>query len=138
MLFSVATSTPLPSARTRSRRPSSVSPRCRSSSLTASTASPARSHRTCCFAFSTACGRSRTRLGRLAWMPRRKVHAREIPARSDPRRAILVAVKLAEALSLRSDAQKRLAQLQARATASARYQEGEEPAEDAADLLAQA
>jgi hypothetical protein len=31
-------------------------------------------------------------------------------------------MKLAEALALRSDAQKRLAQLQARAVASARYQ----------------
>lgn len=47
-------------------------------------------------------------------------------------------MKLAEALSLRSDAQKRLEQLKARAEASARYQEGEEPAEDAAGLLAAA
>lgn len=47
-------------------------------------------------------------------------------------------MKLAEALSLRSDAQKRLAQLQARATASARYQEGEEPVEDANALVADA
>lgn len=47
-------------------------------------------------------------------------------------------MKLAEALSLRADAQKRLAQLQSRATSAARYQEGEEPAEDAADLLARA
>ncbi|HET7488593.1 MAG TPA: DIP1984 family protein [Acidimicrobiales bacterium] len=47
-------------------------------------------------------------------------------------------MKLAEALSLRSDAQKRLAQLVARAAASARYQEGEHPAEDANALLAQA
>ena len=47
-------------------------------------------------------------------------------------------MKLAEALALRSDAQKRLAQLQARAVAVARYQEGEEPAEQAADLLAEA
>jgi len=45
-------------------------------------------------------------------------------------------MKLAEALALRADAQKRLAQLQARATAAARYQEGEEPPEDAAALLA--
>jgi hypothetical protein len=47
-------------------------------------------------------------------------------------------MKLAEALSLRSDAQKRLAQLQSRAVASARYQEGEEPPERAADLLTEA
>lgn len=47
-------------------------------------------------------------------------------------------MKLAEALALRSDAQKRLAQLQARAVASARYQEGEEPPERAADLLSEA
>ena len=47
-------------------------------------------------------------------------------------------MKLAEALALRADAQKRFQQLQARAQASARYQEGEEPAEDAAALLAEA
>lgn len=43
-------------------------------------------------------------------------------------------MKLAEALALRSDAQKRLAQLQARAVASARYQEGEEPPERAGEV----
>jgi hypothetical protein len=47
-------------------------------------------------------------------------------------------MKLAEALALRSDAQKRLAQLQSRAVACARYQEGEEPAENSPELLAQA
>ena len=47
-------------------------------------------------------------------------------------------MKLAEALSLRSDAQKRLAQLRSRAEASARYQEGEEPPEDAQQLLSSA
>lgn len=47
-------------------------------------------------------------------------------------------MKLAEALALRSDAQKRLAQLQERAVASARFQEGEEPAERSTDLLAEA
>jgi hypothetical protein len=47
-------------------------------------------------------------------------------------------MKLAEALSLRSDAQKRLAQLQDRAVAAARFQEGEEPPEDAAELLVEA
>lgn len=47
-------------------------------------------------------------------------------------------MKLAEALVLRSDAQKRLAQLQARAVAAARYQEGEQPAENAVDLLSDA
>ncbi len=39
---------------------------------------------------------------------------------------------------MRADAQKRFEQLCARAQASARYQEGEEPAEDAAALLAEA
>lgn len=47
-------------------------------------------------------------------------------------------MKLAEALVLRSDAQKRLEQLRSRAVAAARYQEGEEPAESSADLLAEA
>lgn len=43
-------------------------------------------------------------------------------------------MKLAEALALRADAQKRLAQLTTRAVANARYQEGEPPAEDAVRL----
>lgn len=47
-------------------------------------------------------------------------------------------MKLAEALSMRSDAQKRLEQLRARAEGSARYQEGAEPAEDPAALHAEA
>jgi hypothetical protein len=47
-------------------------------------------------------------------------------------------MKLAEGLALRSDAQKRLAQIQARAEDSARYQEGEPPAENAVELLAAA
>jgi hypothetical protein len=47
-------------------------------------------------------------------------------------------MRLAEALSLRADAQKRVQQLRARIEASARYQEGEEPAEDAAALVAEA
>lgn len=47
-------------------------------------------------------------------------------------------MKLAEALALRADAQKRLAQIRTRAVASARYQEGEPPAEDAATLLGRA
>jgi hypothetical protein len=47
-------------------------------------------------------------------------------------------MKLAEALALRSDAQKQYLQLRARAQATARYQEGEVPAEDAAVLLAEA
>jgi hypothetical protein len=47
-------------------------------------------------------------------------------------------MKLAEALGLRSDAQKRLEQLSARASAVARYQEGEPPAEDPAVLVEQA
>jgi hypothetical protein len=47
-------------------------------------------------------------------------------------------VKLAEALSLRADATRRVEQLRSRIVANARYQEGEEPAEDAAALLAEA
>jgi hypothetical protein len=47
-------------------------------------------------------------------------------------------MKLAEALALRADAARRVEQLRARITASARYQEGEEPAEDAAALLVEA
>jgi len=47
-------------------------------------------------------------------------------------------MKLAEALALRSDATKRSEQLRSRARGSARYQEGEEPAEDAAALVAEA
>jgi len=48
------------------------------------------------------------------------------------------AVKLAEALALRSDASKRFEQLRSRAQGNARYQEGEPPAEDAAALMAEA
>lgn len=48
------------------------------------------------------------------------------------------AVKLAEALALRADAARRVEQLRARIVANARYQEGEEPAEDARALLAEA
>jgi hypothetical protein len=44
-------------------------------------------------------------------------------------------MKLAEALALRADLQARLAQLASRATTNARYQEGEEPAEDPNALL---
>ncbi|MGD0691674.1 MAG: DIP1984 family protein [Acidimicrobiales bacterium] len=47
-------------------------------------------------------------------------------------------MKLAEALILRSDTQKRYNAVQARAQAVARHQEGEEPPEDANLLLAQA
>lgn len=47
-------------------------------------------------------------------------------------------MKLAEALTARADLQRRIEQLRARITANARYQEGEEPAEDAAALLVQA
>jgi hypothetical protein len=47
-------------------------------------------------------------------------------------------MKLGEALALRADASRRVQQLQARILASARFQEGEEPAEDAAALLAEA
>ena len=44
-------------------------------------------------------------------------------------------MKLAEALSLRATALRRIEQLRARIVSNARYQEGEEPAEDAAALL---
>lgn len=47
-------------------------------------------------------------------------------------------MKLAEALTARAGLQRRIEQLRARITANARYQEGEEPAEDAAALLVQA
>ncbi|MEV4126678.1 DIP1984 family protein [Nocardia sp. NPDC049707] len=47
-------------------------------------------------------------------------------------------MKLAEALSLRADSARRIEQLRARIASSARYQEGEEPAEDASALLAEA
>lgn len=47
-------------------------------------------------------------------------------------------MKLAEALALRADTQKRIAQLRARITANARFQEGDEPAENATTLLAEA
>ncbi len=47
-------------------------------------------------------------------------------------------MKLAEGLAQRADASRRVEQLRARAVRSARFQEGEEPAEDAAALLAQA
>jgi len=47
-------------------------------------------------------------------------------------------MKLAEALSLRADSARRVEQLRARIVGSARFQEGEEPAEDAAALLAEA
>ncbi|MBQ1053150.1 DIP1984 family protein [Micromonospora sp. C51] len=47
-------------------------------------------------------------------------------------------MKLAEALALRADAARRAEQLRARIVASARYQEGETPAEDAAALLVEA
>ncbi|SCE83931.1 hypothetical protein GA0070564_1011244 [Micromonospora mirobrigensis] len=52
--------------------------------------------------------------------------------------AILVPMKLAEALALRADAARRAEQLRTRITASARYQEGEAPAEDASALLVEA
>lgn len=47
-------------------------------------------------------------------------------------------MKLAEGLALRADAVRRVEQLRARIVASARYQEGEKPPEDAAALLAEA
>jgi hypothetical protein len=47
-------------------------------------------------------------------------------------------MKLAEGLAVRADAARRAEQLRSRIAASARYQEGEPPAEDAAALLAEA
>ncbi|MGW2601567.1 DIP1984 family protein [Streptomyces klenkii] len=47
-------------------------------------------------------------------------------------------MKLAEALAERAEATRRVEQLRARVVGSARYQEGETPAEDAAQLLAEA
>ncbi|MGV0633927.1 DIP1984 family protein [Mycolicibacillus trivialis] len=47
-------------------------------------------------------------------------------------------MKLAEALSARANAVRRVEQLRTRIINNARYQEGEEPAEDAASLLAEA
>ncbi|GAB2872819.1 DIP1984 family protein [Streptomyces mayteni] len=47
-------------------------------------------------------------------------------------------MKLAEALAERAAATRRVEQLRARVVSSARYQEGETPAEDAAQLLAEA
>ena len=47
-------------------------------------------------------------------------------------------MKLAEALALRADASRRIEQLRTRIVANARFQEGEEPAEDAQALLAEA
>jgi hypothetical protein len=44
-------------------------------------------------------------------------------------------VKLAEALALPATAVRRVEQLRARIVGNARYQEGEEPSEDAAALL---
>lgn len=46
------------------------------------------------------------------------------------------AVKLAEALAQRTAAMRQVEQLRARVVGSARYQEGEEPAENAAEVLA--
>ncbi|MBW1597016.1 DIP1984 family protein [Streptomyces sp. JJ38] len=46
-------------------------------------------------------------------------------------------MKLAEALAERVDASRRVEQLRARIVSSARYQEGETPAEDAGQLLAE-
>lgn len=47
-------------------------------------------------------------------------------------------MKLAEALALRAEAMKRVEQLRSRVQANARFQEGEEPTEDAAALLTDA
>lgn len=47
-------------------------------------------------------------------------------------------MRLAEALALRADLQKSIDSLRERITMSARYQEGETPAEDASALLAEA
>ena len=59
-------------------------------------------------------------------------------ASSRGRPGILTAMKLAEGLAVRADAARRVDQLRERITASARYQEGEAPAEDASALLTDA
>jgi hypothetical protein len=46
-------------------------------------------------------------------------------------------MKLAEALALRAEVTRRIDQLRARIMDNARHQEGEQPTEDAASLLAQ-
>jgi hypothetical protein len=46
-------------------------------------------------------------------------------------------MKLAEALAARSDCQKRIEEIKNRLASSARIQEGEEPAEDSSELLAE-
>jgi hypothetical protein len=53
------------------------------------------------------------------------------------RKEVKTPMKLAEALALRAEAVRRIEQLRGRIVDNARYQEGEEPAEDAAALLAQ-
>ena len=47
-------------------------------------------------------------------------------------------MRIAEALTARADLQRRIEQLRARIVANARFQEGEEPAEDAAALIREA
>ncbi|MCV7235264.1 DIP1984 family protein [Mycobacterium branderi] len=47
-------------------------------------------------------------------------------------------MKLAEALAMRADSVRRIEQLRSRIVANARFQEGEDPAEDAAALLVEA
>jgi hypothetical protein len=47
-------------------------------------------------------------------------------------------MKVAEALAMRADATRRIEQLRTRIVANARYQEGEEPSEDARALLTEA
>jgi hypothetical protein len=47
-------------------------------------------------------------------------------------------MKLAEALALRADSVRRIEQLRSRIVSNARFQEGEDPAEDAVALLAEA
>ncbi len=71
-------------------------------------------------------------IGRLADSGRCKSEAAPI---LDGHTALM---KLAEALALRADASRRAEQLRSRITGSARFQEGETPAEDAASLLAEA
>ncbi len=61
--------------------------------------------------------------------------ARGTPWTGCGRAPTVVDVKIAEALTERADAQRRVEQLRSRIAANARYQEGEEPAEDAAALL---
>jgi hypothetical protein len=75
---------------------------------------------------------------KIGWLDdRRAVRMSGVNSDARPRWEVGL-MKLAEALALRADSRRRVEQLRARITANARYQEGEEPSEDAAALLTEA